>query len=504
MRVSLTIRWRILFTIIFAATSLMWPESDRRAVAEAADFLTQQSVFFNETETSQTADEMDGVTKEESSEIDDLEKRLKKMEDAWSEHQKELKDADDEAACKPTFEIHGRIHADYWSFPNASNGIGFFEHSNPAQTSYGTDPEDVFDFRRVRLEMQGTLLKSMLWRMQIDFNNPQTPEFKDVYVGFDQLPFNQRLLIGNQKRPLGLDQINSSKDNVFLERSLAQEAFNDSNRRPGVVVHGNTDDDSLGWTYGVFLLEDITIDGQYRGDTGQTSLNARVFGSPWYERCTDGCDYWHWGIAGMIAFPEGNPNNLQTSDVNFARYRTHPEARPMSRWFDTDQILYGQMFETFGLESIFNSGPLQVTAEYQTNWTQRGALGGSDLFFHGGYVYAAWMLTGEHIPYDRTSGTIGRLQPHRNVFCVDRDCAKCGQGWGAWQLGLRYSYLDLTDADITGGVGHSGTLALNWFFNAYAKLQFNLIYGTIDQRGPIGGYDSGTYLIAGTRMAIEF
>ncbi|MEZ6147237.1 MAG: porin [Planctomycetaceae bacterium] len=67
-----------------------------------------------------------------------------------------------------------------------------------------------------------------------------------------------------------------------------------------------------------------------------------------------------------------------------------------------------------------------------------------------------------------------------------------------------YSYIDLTDNDITGGIGHSGTLALNWFFNEYAKLQFNLIYGSIHDRGPIGGYTSGTYLIAGTRLAIEF
>ena len=85
-------------------------------------------------------------------------------------------------------------------------------------------------------------------------------------------------------------------------------------------------------------------------------------------------------------------------------------------------------------------------------------------------------------------------------------CGKehAGHGPGAWQLGYRYSYLDLTDGDVGGGIGESHTLAVNWFFNPYAKLQFNLIGGTIDDRGPIAGFDDGRYMTAGTRLAIEF
>ncbi|MCA9025810.1 MAG: ATPase [Planctomycetaceae bacterium] len=499
LRALSTVRLFILFSIVAVAASHWCAAGDPSADAPGANSAALDSglAFFELEESADTK-------KADEPNFDALDKRLKEIEDAWSKQQADSKQKQAEADCKPTYQIHGRIHGDYWTFPRASAGIGFFEHSNPALANYGTDPEDLFAFRRVRLEMQGTVLESMLWRMHIDFNNPQTPEFKDVYIGFGELPFNQTLIIGNQKRPLGLDQLNSSKNNVFLERPFAQDAFNDSNRRPGIMMQGYADDESLGWSYGVFLLEDITTTGQYRGDQGQTSLNARLFGSPWYEECTDGCDYWHWGVSGMIGFPDANPNNMQASDVDVARYRSRPEARTVSRWFDTGNIIGSQAFETFGLESMFNSGPLQITAEYETNWTQRGSIGDSNLFFHGGYIYAAWMLTGEHIPYNRQTGTIGRLKPRRNVFCVDRDCAECGQGWGAWQLGLRYSYIDLTDNDITGGIGHSGTLALNWFFNEYAKLQFNLIYGSIHDRGPIGGYTSGTYLIAGTRLAIEF
>jgi phosphate-selective porin OprO/OprP len=46
----------------------------------------------------------------------------------------------------------------------------------------------------------------MLWRIQLDFNTPEDPEYKDVYIGFKELPWNHTILVGNQKRPLGLDQ----------------------------------------------------------------------------------------------------------------------------------------------------------------------------------------------------------------------------------------------------------------------------------------------------------
>src|SRR5690606_38522 len=193
-----------------------------------------------------------------------------------------------EAESKPTFEIGGRIHADYWAYPHASEGIGFFEHPDPALPNFGTDPEDLFAFRRVRLEMEGDILETMLWRIQVDFNNPETPEFKDVYVGFDELPNNQELLVGIQKRPLGLDHLNSSRFNVFLERPSVVEAFNEDARRPGIAMYGHTDDESIGWIYGAYLLENVTTDGRYRGDAYQASLNGRLWGSPWYDESSDG------------------------------------------------------------------------------------------------------------------------------------------------------------------------------------------------------------------------
>ncbi|MEQ9408027.1 MAG: porin [Fuerstiella sp.] len=442
---------------------------------------------------------------------DGFEERLKKLEAGWSEldeawtafEKAEAKKKAD-AKNKPTFKINGRIHADFWDFIDDDGGVGFFENpigadANPLND--GSDPEDRFAFRRIRLEMKGDIWESMLWRVQIDFNKPGTGEMKDVYLGFRNLPFNQELLIGNQKRPLGLDHLNSSRYNVFTERPFVVEAFNEDARRPGIAMYGFTDDERYHWRYGVYYLENIATDGGTLGDQRQMSGNFRLSSSPWYDDSSGGRGYFHWAVSGMIAKPDGNDNATDFQD-NEGRFRTRPEARSNSRWLDTGRIAGADWYETMGVESIFNVGAFQVTGEYMHNFMQRD--GFADTQFHGGYVYVSYMLTGEHIPYDRPTGTIGRLQPFENFFLVDRCGGGRAVGWGAWGVAARYSYLDLSDADILGGVGESATLALNWYWTAYSKVQFNLIYGDIDDRNPAVGATDGTYLIAGTRFAVEF
>ena len=208
----------------------------------------------------------------------------------------------------------------------------------------------------------------------------------------------------------------------------------------------------------------------------------------------------------MVARPDGDID-AGDSNANEARFRTRAELRSGSRWIDTGRIRGAEWYEILGFESVLNVGPLQVTGEYQFNWTQRDnttAGTGPDLFFHGAYVYVAYMLTGEHVPYSRKAGTIGRVKPFENFFMVDR-CHGCpGRGWGAWQVALRYSYLDISDNDIQGGLENNLTAALVWYMNPHASLQFNAIFGDIEQHAPAGGFTSGNFTAIGTRFRVDF
>lgn len=470
--------------------------------------------FSQETQGGSNDSDKEALEDVEDSASESFEDRLKKLEDGWKElddawasFEKAEKKKKADAAKKPTFKIGGRIHADFWDFIEDDGGVGAFENpiagdgSDSSAANDLNDPEDRFAFRRIRLEMGGDILETMLWRTQIDFNNPGTPEMKDVYLGFRNLPNNQQLLIGNQKRPLGLDHLNSSRYNVFTERPMVIEAFNEDARRPGVAMYGYTDDEVYQWRYGAYYPENVATDGQYRGDQRQMSANFRLASSPWYDKSSDGRGYFHWALAGMFAKPDGD--NLPGDEHrNEGRFRTRPEARSTSRWLNTGRIDGADWYEILAVETIFNVGALQIVGEYQHNFMQRN--GFSDVQFHGGYAYVNYMLTGEHIPYDRKSGTIGRLKPFENFFLMDRCDGGYGTGWGAWGVAARYSYLDLSDADILGGTGETGTLAVNWYWTAYSKVQFNLIYGDIQNRDPITGATAGSFLIAGTRFAVEF
>ena len=80
-------------------------------------------------------------------------------------------------------------------------------------------------------------------------------------------------------------------------------------------------------------------------------------------------------------------------------------------------------------------------------------------------------------------------------------------GWGAWQVGLRYNYLNLNDKGINGGVLNDITLGLNWFLNPNMKLQFN--YSITDRHSPASpgqpiGQSDGTIQGFGMRLAMDF
>ena len=443
--------------------------------------------------------------------------RIGNLETNWSDYQEKLADEAASKKKKSSWKLSGRVHLDNWNFLDSDAGINYLESGDPS-----VSPEDRWDFRRIRMELSGDVPNNMLFRTQIDFNNPSSAEMKDVYLGFKNLPHNQTLLIGNQKRPIGLDHLNSSRHNVFAERPLAVETFNEDARRLGVCMYGYSDSEVFNWRYGAFMLENISRDGRYRGNFDQGGLYGRLAASPWYDEISGGRGYYHCAIAGSANVTDGGAvgDDLDVSNRNEARFRTRPLARSSSRWWNTNRIPGAGNYQQLSLESVLNIGAWQVTSEYFGNWVQRDpalSFSGDDLFFHGGYVFASYFLTGEHIPWNRRAGTIDRVRPFENFFVVDRCCGGTGKGWGAWALALRYDYLDLSDSDIRGGVGHAFTGGLNWYWTSYSKLQTNLVWGQIENAGqgqeenpstgatqPFAPGIDGDFAILGMRYMIDF
>jgi phosphate-selective porin OprO/OprP len=395
---------------------------------------------------------------------------------------------------KPTQKWSGRVHFDYWGIPNADALPNFLETGDAA-----TAPPDFIGFRRLRFGVAGDVTDTMRYKIEMEWAAPVVTAFKDAYLGWDELPFLQTVLLGNQKRPYGLCTLDSSRYNVFMERPLHVEAFNQDARRFGLQSYGVSDDQRWNWRYGYFVMDDLSRIGFQRSDNYQSEVAGRLANTIWYDETSDGRGYAHWALSGSAAFPGGGPD---------ARFVTRPESRTLRGWYDTGVIAGGKRYQLFGVEAVVNVGALQIVGEYQAADVQRTV--GANLNFGGGYIFLAYFLTGEHTPWDRKSGTIGRVKPFENFFLVEQCDGSHGGGMGAWQVAARYSHGDFTDGDIFGGVGDTFTLGLNWWWTPYSRMQFNYIYGSMDQRAAVGGaplvggVTSGDYQMFGARFMVDF
>ncbi|MEM9413297.1 MAG: porin, partial [Planctomycetota bacterium] len=388
-------------------------------------------------------------SKEEKESFKELQETVDELE---SDFDDELRLKTNSGHSKSKMKIVGRVHVDYWGFPESSPGIDILE-GGPA------GPQDRFNFRRMRFGVRGDLPSNMDYRIEMEFAGGNDAEFRDAWLGFKDLPGIGKLLIGNQKRPYGLDHLNSSRYNVFLERPFIIESFNQDARRLGIQSYNTSEDQSWNWRLGAFNQRLIQDEGNYTNDHWQPEFAGRMANTYWYDEGSGGRGYAHWAVSGSWAFPDGSTpsdNGSTGPDANEARFRHRPEARSASRWLDTGRIAGADNYRLLGLEKVFNYGPLQVVGEYQTVGLTRDA--GSDLNFHGGYVYASYFLTGEHMPWSRSSGTLGRIKPFENFFFVRTEDCCTERGLGAWQVAARYSYADLNSDDIFGGVGESLTL----------------------------------------------
>lgn len=430
--------------------------------------------------------------------------KLKKLDEEWKKFKDSEKKKKDEASKKSVqnLKLQGRIHLDNVMHLNDTAGIGFFEHPDPTNANFGTDPENRLVFRRLRFTMRGDVLTNMFWKLDLEFANPNNTQMRDALFGWKDLPFFGTLIIGNQKRPINLDQLNSSNHNVFMGRATISDAFQEESRRVGIEMYNYNEDQTATWQAGFFNNKNIQNDGNYTSDPFQGLGAARFTCLPFYDEASKGRNYMHFGVAGTIANYNGN-RDAADGEPNLARFRSRPEFRTVSRWVNTGRIAGADWGYQEAAEFILNLGPLAVVAEYEFDQISRTGMN-QDVFFHGGYIYIAYFLTGEHQPYKRSLGKLDRPKPIENFFLVDRLCGGYGNGWGAWQVAARYSYIDLTDADITGGVQNNLTLALNWWWNDRSRLMLNYIWGRIEDRGPIGGFATGDFSALAMRFQLDW
>lgn len=260
--------------------------------------------------------------------------------------------------------------------------------------------------------------------------------------------------VGHQVKPIGLDNNTSAAFLPFLERSDNNDAFYapfDASYALGITARNWSESERATWQLGVYRPSvDVFGIALNKGSYG-----GRLTGLPVYQEDERrlvhlGLGTW-WGelvqnVLRVRARPLlrngpgfAVPILVDTGEIPGSRqYTLAPEfAMVLGSW--TLQAEWAGQFLT---EAIAPTGQPQGT-----------------VFYHGGYLQVLYFLTGEHQEYAKREGVFGRVIP-RNDYHVKKH--EEHRSLGAWQVGLRFGYLDLNDKGIQGGRVWDWTVGLNW------------------------------------------
>lgn len=249
--------------------------------------------------------------------------------------------------------------------------------------------------------------------------------------------------LGQFKTPVGFEEgAIGSGSTTFLERALPVQAVNQG-RRIGVD-----------WTYEnlpSWLLNAAWFSGgDLNGDNDGTTWAARAVYNPVKNDST----VVHLGAAASV----------EERDDEIARVRARPEANLTAiRLIDTGNLAGAERIRRVGLEGAWAQGPFSLQGEYLTIAAARRTA--RDFSGDGAYLSGSWVLTGESRPYK--SGGFGNVKPRHD--------------YGAVEVALRYSTLDLNDGLVAGGRQHDWTLGANWYLGQHIKLQANYIRAFSDK-----------------------
>jgi phosphate-selective porin OprO/OprP len=354
----------------------------------------------------------------------------------------------------------------------------------PGGGTNGAGNSQATQIRRAILQVDGDIWGMFDYSVQFDFANAsndnsglQSPSFSNltsspaplnVWMQVRDVPYLGNVRVGNQSKPIGMENNTSAAFLPFMERSDNNDAFYgpfDNGFALGIASWNWSESERVTWRYGIYQ----PATNVFGVALNKYTVGARVTALPVYE--DEGERLVHVGLG----YWGGEIVQDQLRDRARMILRNAP-GFDVPVFVDTGEVPGSKQY-TIAPEFAMVLGPLTLQAEYAAQFfvdaiASNGKNQGT-IFYHGGYVEALYFLTGEHQDYVRREGVFGRVVPNNDLRWRKKDDGY--GGCGAWQVGVRFSYLDLDDKAIQGGRIYDWTAGLNWYLNPNMKVQFNYI-----------------------------
>jgi phosphate-selective porin OprO/OprP len=367
------------------------------------------------------------------------------------------------------FSVNGRVQGDYRMFQ-------------------GNTAPNTFDVRRAYLGAKGKFYNDITFNVTGDFAQSSgnagagstAIQLDEAYMNFGWIKWAQ-VRVGQFQMPFSLEKITSDLFNNFQERFIGDTMSPDKLR--GLQVGGSP---TPGLYYAVAVANgngakntnDVnnTVDG--KEGIGRVAVNfAEMFSAP------------------NAVYHIGASYSDTTQPVASATaFSGRTEARGVT-FFSASPFTGSNVGrQQNGLETAVAYGPVKLQAESVTSsYSGTSALGvGYDKDIKTYYASLVWMITGEPYSDAYANSVFTRIRPKSN-FTAN------GGGWGAWELGVRFSKWDAGDFR-TGGVGtgilssanvtseaDAMTVGLKWIPNPNTRVLLNYIRTKFDTPVTVAG-----------------
>jgi phosphate-selective porin OprO/OprP len=275
-----------------------------------------------------------------------------------------------------------------------------------------------------------------------------------------------------------------------MELALPGDAMRPG-RNIGLLAHRTVLDDRMTCSLGAFVnTGSLKNAGEAKNrleDRDGYNLTARITGTPWYQPPGDRLLH-----LGLSLTRQVRDEADQDVDIRF-------RARPETRLTDTRLVDTGNLrarrndMINAELALVLNTLSLQGELYHALVDTLERA----NPRFWGFYLYGSCFFTGEHRSYEPSRGLFTRVAPRQPLNLRRRT-------FGAWELALRFSHVDLNDGEIRGGTQSNWNLGLNWYLTPHVRIMFSAVHGRVKDRETAPAIDSGGIDVLQARFQIAY
>lgn len=316
------------------------------------------------------------------------------------------------------------------------------------------------EIRRARFNTRGEFTYARHTDYKVEFAyDDGSVFFNDFYLRWKFSRWIDSLKVGYFDPPVSLDALAGTTDRPLMELPPPVAAFAPGFRL-GAQISGSLAAPSLAWALSLSSVGQRPNEGE-ASSSSPIRITGRLVWRPWLDESGDTPSVLHLGAS----------LRYQISGSGSVRFRSRPESYLSDYAVDTGDLEGG--FGTGGLELAWRRGPLLLQAELLGTEIDADGIGG--LTFWGAYGQASFSLTGESHPYDAAEGVFRRIVPAQPYLPFR------GQ-WGALELAMRLSWLDLSDGSVNGGRMLSLQLGPSWVWNSHLRVLAGYLYAHTQDR----------------------